>query len=340
MTVSSVVRWILASIILAVVCGLPCFGQAMTNSGSPPMPGTGHDYLHGAEETVNPANGSVSVRIPMPLPKGRGLNIPFGINYNSTVFNAYETALGPGYGESSAGWTFPLPTLSFEKLTHTVEGQNCYYYSDYVFTDILGISSDLYTLVDPIGGPPICTPKTVLTASSGVIQADITTGLKFAEADGTVYNGSNNIEDRNGNILSIGGNSQTLTATDTLGRNVFSITPGPTFPAISPPPPPDAIFRFGPTVVTVPATVTIPGLGTSYGLNATTFQTSGFSITWDNTTGVALQCRAASPIGGGSFSGLSSLQLSNRQSYQFTYDPTYGLLNKMTYPDGGWVSYT
>src|SRR5579862_1109653 len=71
------------SVLYLICTSLPCFGQAMTNSGSPPMPGTGHDYLHGASETVNPANGSVSIRIPMPLPKGRGLNIPFGINYNS-----------------------------------------------------------------------------------------------------------------------------------------------------------------------------------------------------------------------------------------------------------------
>src|SRR5271169_1990253 len=194
------------SVVSLIFTGLPCFGQAMTNSGSPPMPGTGHDYLHGAQETVNPANGSVSIRIPMPLPKGRGLNIPFGINYNSTVFVANEGAIGPGYGESSPGWTYPLPTLSYAKLTNTVSGQKCYYYSNYVFTDILGVSNDFYTLVDPVpGGEQICTPKTVLTASSGVIQADITTGLTFAEADGTVYDGSVSIEDRNGNIISIGG---------------------------------------------------------------------------------------------------------------------------------------
>src|SRR5579862_3325188 len=331
------------SVLYLICTSLPCFGQAMTNSGSPPMPGTGHDYLHGASETVNPANGSVSIRIPMPLPKGRGLNIPFGINYNSTVFNAYEAANGPGYLKSSPGWTYPLPTLSYSKLTNTVSGQKCYYYSDYVFTDILGVSNDLYTLVDPFpGGEQICTPKTVLTASSGVIQADITTGLMFAEADGTVYSGAGSIEDRNGNIISIGGTGQTLTTTDTLGRSVFSVTPAPTFPATPPPPPPpDANYRFGATVATVPATVTIPGLATSYGLNAATFAASGFTITWDNTTGVGLDCVAPiNPVGGGSFSLLSSLQLPNGQSYQFTYDATYGLLSKMIYPDGAWVSYT
>jgi hypothetical protein len=50
-----------------------------------PVPGVGHDYLHDLDEIVNPANGSVSVRIEAPRPKERGLNYPFySFMYDST----------------------------------------------------------------------------------------------------------------------------------------------------------------------------------------------------------------------------------------------------------------
>src|SRR5882762_8397613 len=50
-----------------------------------PVPGVGHDYLHDLDEIVNPANGSLSVRIEAPRPKERGLNYPFySFMYDST----------------------------------------------------------------------------------------------------------------------------------------------------------------------------------------------------------------------------------------------------------------
>lgn len=63
------------------------FGQItnVTNETSTPVPGSGHDYLKTLNETVNPANGSVSLRISVPIPKGRGLTLPFSFNYNSRV---------------------------------------------------------------------------------------------------------------------------------------------------------------------------------------------------------------------------------------------------------------
>src|SRR6185437_2864133 len=51
---------------------------------SPPTPGVGHDYLHSPVETVNPANGSVSIRIPVRIASGRELTIPFSIAYDSS----------------------------------------------------------------------------------------------------------------------------------------------------------------------------------------------------------------------------------------------------------------
>jgi RHS repeat-associated protein len=44
--------------------------------------------------------------------------------------------------------------------------------------------------------------------------------------------------------------------------------------------------------------------------------------------------------GTGQVSVSSSVNLPNGRQYQFQYDPTYGLLSKITYPTGGYVSYT
>jgi len=50
-----------------------CSGQisSVNNTTSTPVPGSGHDYVHMLNETVNPSNGSLSLRIQVPMPKGR-----------------------------------------------------------------------------------------------------------------------------------------------------------------------------------------------------------------------------------------------------------------------------
>jgi hypothetical protein len=62
----------------------------VTDSTSTPVPGLGHDYIHMLAETVNPANGSVSLRIHVPLPPGRNLTLPFAFAYDS---NGVQTRL-------------------------------------------------------------------------------------------------------------------------------------------------------------------------------------------------------------------------------------------------------
>jgi hypothetical protein len=55
----------------------------VNNQTAAPTPGSGHDYIHMLNETVNPANGSVSIHIQVPVPKSRGLTLPFAIQYDS-----------------------------------------------------------------------------------------------------------------------------------------------------------------------------------------------------------------------------------------------------------------
>jgi hypothetical protein len=61
-----------------------------------PLPGTGHDYIHLLSETVNPANGSLSIEIRLPSPPGRGINPPVALRYNSGEVSALVDPPGAG----------------------------------------------------------------------------------------------------------------------------------------------------------------------------------------------------------------------------------------------------
>src|SRR2546422_232808 len=90
----------------------------ITGATSTPSPGVGHDYLHLLDETVDPANGGVSVRMNIPVPPGRGLTLPFSFNYdsNSMGLQPYQ----PGYLEwghnknlfALGPWSNSLPQLT------------------------------------------------------------------------------------------------------------------------------------------------------------------------------------------------------------------------------------
>jgi len=107
----------------------------VNNITAVPVPGVGHDYLHDLNEIVNPANGSLSVRIEAPRPKERGLNYPlysflydstqqFTIQYNEDTGGSYSC--GPdSAGDGASGAPpqplncilqidFPYRTISYE----------------------------------------------------------------------------------------------------------------------------------------------------------------------------------------------------------------------------------
>ena len=45
------------------------------NGALPPLLGVGHDYVTHPAETVNPANGLLSVSIPLPVAPSRGITL-------------------------------------------------------------------------------------------------------------------------------------------------------------------------------------------------------------------------------------------------------------------------
>ena len=84
-----------------------------------------------------------------------------------------------------------------------------------------------------------------------------------------------------------------------------------------------------------PETVTVSGLGAPYTLTWTTVATPSFTTPITIISGT---CSTAHPTWN-SPKAVSNLTLPNGKSYVLTYDSVYGLVNKITYPAGGYVRY-
>jgi YD repeat-containing protein len=129
-----------------------------------PIPNSGHAYINLLSESVNPGDGTVSLSINLPMPSGRGINLPFSIQYsssNSSRMMSHTTDAGAdGYDSSLAwtlnydfmqqgGWRYTLPTLTVSEgeryMGLVTQGTTnvpsyCYYYSGYTFQDAQGVS--------------------------------------------------------------------------------------------------------------------------------------------------------------------------------------------------------
>lgn len=309
-----------------------------------PIPGTGHDYLQDMAETISPADGSVSVRIKTPVPSGRGITLPFSFNYDSNGVYAPKDDQEGGVNfasnlnfMSSGGWAYGIPRLDVTRILVPNPGypnRPCVVYTSYAFTDANGTRhslNDAESVTATVAGCPAS------VNNYGDTQFQSFQGsafLSLSDADGTTYgfepgaiqspNGEAltslpSIEDRNGNFLNFTPNSSTggFTAQDTLSRTVISAS------------------GFG----TTGNTVAISGLQAPN------------TLTWGTSTlnDVSVETKTISTVSGcagfdnpfsGSNSVVTAIELPNGQSFQFGYDPTYGLLNSITYPAGNYVTYT
>ena len=118
---NSLCGWIVAlAVAVHILLGSTIvFAQAntvVTNFTAPPVPNAGHSYIGVLDETVNPASGSVSLRINVPTPQGRGgLHFPFSLNYDSNqVISLQPAPLGGNTWRPApkGGWSVPIPQLS------------------------------------------------------------------------------------------------------------------------------------------------------------------------------------------------------------------------------------
>jgi RHS repeat-associated protein len=333
-----------------------------------PIPGSGHDYQHFLGETVNYSNGSVSFKVSFPTATGRGLSLPYAWSYNSAAVNQVLAVDGntPTWNSNGGnpwpqedGWTFegtPHASVQVFSLSPPTAPPNvtimpCYYQSGMTFTDASGVTHNLHTAAyapessytgsgyistcgpQPFVQPPGGDGQVVATIQPNAAANNLMSGSTSAntgpfiveDKEGTIYSFSgysvqlpnggsanswiypNFIEDRNGNKISISANGA---YTDSMGRS-------------------------GPT-----------GSNTSLVLDGLTY---GFSWGSENVNyQVTAQGGGASPTlcqtfpttVTGTHQILNSITLPNMSlSYQFFYG-SYGLLDEIIFPDGGWVKYT
>jgi YD repeat-containing protein len=326
---------------------------------STPIEGAGHDYIKMLSETVNPSDGSVSVRIHVPVAKGRGITLPFAFAYDSNGVEHLNPGVG-GVGWTSnngvlaqGGWSYSLPTVASNLWSTTTTGpQNqtitCSFVSYYVFQDPSGGRHNLsgmgsagwsqgaappYLCGPPVtsGGDPQYSASLLTAYGDGNVNPPVT----VSDADGTVYTFASSaytigtlpssIEDRNGNMITAGSGS--VYYYDSVGR-----------PAIQ-----------------------SSGFGPSGATNTLTISGEQYKAAWTNTSAsysVPTFLAITPPPGQDCISWpsvsatetvISAITLPNTQQYQFfygtnplhpAYNNPYGLLSEIDYPDGGWVRYT
>lgn len=112
------------------------------NGALPPRPGDGHDYVTHLAETVSPANGTLNVSLPLPVPPSRGITFPVTLNYNSgRTHQFYSYIAGQQNLQPVDGWSLTAPSLTWSSwsIGYPPYGQQtCHYWSGFVFTDPSG----------------------------------------------------------------------------------------------------------------------------------------------------------------------------------------------------------
>ena len=130
----------------------------ITDQTSTPAPGVGHNYIQVLNETVNLANGSLSLRIDVPVPPGRKLTLPFSFAYDSNGLSVIQpgSALGQSYTTFSQGpfawgaWSYAVPQLTRVGVQFALKqkagdgSQYCNATTGYTFTDPSGSRHAFY----------------------------------------------------------------------------------------------------------------------------------------------------------------------------------------------------
>ncbi|MGH9354576.1 MAG: hypothetical protein ACRD10_00420, partial [Terriglobia bacterium] len=326
---SWLVRVYISACLLLISTSFAC-GQIINASADQqaPIPGAGHDYIHMLTETVNPADGSLNVRIQVPIPKGRGLTLPFSFAYDSNGIHYplnSNTGLPLWATDGGGGLEYTVPTLSSQPIS--LSSPPCTYYVNYMLLTASGERHALHLSAWQPGGSCSTNPQApgqYLTGGDDYFQATSapSNAVTVSGADGTVYRFSgpeglaSSVEDRNGNEITIATGTNLFTMTDTAGRAVLSAS------------------SFG---ASGGDTISVSGLSGPYTVHwgtASYNYTPGWRLA--STDGLCANMVYAN----GSVPVATSIVLPNGQRYQFYYDSTYGLLDEIVFPSGGWVKYT
>lgn len=331
-----------------------------TDTTATPAPG-GHDYLVSPVETVNPANGSVSIRIPVRMVQSRQTTIPFSFAYDSN--GAFYFGEQPGGGtprylstynnlNSIGGWSYSYPVMSFAGGSWTIPGSldnniTCYGSTNYVFQDESGNRHNLRLSVSA----NLASPDGIDNCNQGLDgDGEFPTGGEGPIAASTSIPGSNTkvfpgvtVTDGNGTSYTFPGggpipNGLTTLATTVSDRNGNEVALSR---QVSNYPPVTYTDTIGRTALSVsgmganPDTVTLKGLSSPYKVYWGTASAS-FTNSVNNLPGATSNC-ATSWSGGSNV--VSSIVLPDGRQFSFSYDPTYGMISKIVYPSGGYVRY-
>lgn len=355
-------------------------GQVMTPSlaTQTPLPNAGHNYIEDAIEVINPANGSVSLRLQVPVAKERALNFPlYAFRYDSAT--QFEMGFRPQEGESRGcsvsnqvdGDITPCVTEVFGPYrqsvfntsgsaigsTFTLFGPNTYAYSQHSVT------------IQPNSGQPI-----TCVYNTGYVYEDYSGEIHTLGGVNSNSTGVPSTHDCNVGYFSVP--AQPLAGDETIKMVADGVNALPRFTDLSGttaiPPVGDSLsydlfggfqvedsngnqrastgrsgtyVGFDPGHPSKNPTLYFPGLAAPY-----VYTTKQLRATYNPTSGPNI----GTPSGSNSFctgSGpdsayltlvevVTKLQLPDGRAYLFDYDPKFGLLSKITYPSGAWARYT
>ncbi|MGH9475960.1 MAG: hypothetical protein ACRD1C_06475 [Terriglobales bacterium] len=251
---------------------------------------------------------------------------------------------------SSQGWSYTAPVLAFSEIDTSPNGtSDCGLSTSYIleapdgqrhsfFLSVVGDN----TLDDPQDGCPQqylsdTEPDGWTAATPGDTQPGPyqTMSPTITSADGTVFSFSGSgipefgwlpsrATGRNGNWLAYslnGASNNALTITDSLGRTLLT-TKG---------------FQPAQTYSSLTDTITADGsAGPAY---TATWQTGPSAASMTITPAGRFACPVSESTGAGGGGPVITSHTTPEGTYTFSYDPTYGVLDRITYPNGGYVRY-
>jgi RHS repeat-associated protein len=334
--------------------------NAFINLAVTPVPGSGHDYIKMLNETVNPANGSVSLRIEAPIPQQRGnVNFPFYVfGYNSGGVStpsgslSYAGAFGavsptyvvtwssdaningiptppgliPGGFVANAAvgkmfWQAGGNSIMFSGPTGTpVVTATCYFNTGYVF-------------VDPQANRHSIPLQWIYQNGNGSATdegCDPFNVSSFTTAGDPDYQATVNVQQTS--QISFSGQLY-FTDADGRGQGVEDTNGNVHIP-------------FGqPTIVNNQVTsVAVQGIANpytfTYGTATRNYTPNSVEVSSSPGAGCDIPADSNDQKTVVTAITLPNSTSSNPQKYTFQYDPTYALLTQVTYPTGAWIQYT
>ncbi len=343
------------AVCLCLLVLTPCQAQItnVTDETAAPTPGSGHNYFKMLNETVNPANGSVSLNISVPIPKGRGLTLPFSFDYSSDAVQVMQASNGAATWASDSGpvagggWSYSVPQLGYSLVqqpqSYKGKLEYCTWHSNFVYSDPSGGGHplDIATREGNSQYPSLCPAQNITPGGDAFVQAAFPNctsepchQVAVADVDGTTaffgdgasggQDLASSVVDRNGNAVTINwdpvSQNGSFSYTDTAGRTALSSSGFGTASGQS--------YTVSVSGLSQPYTVYWGAATANYNVGFTNVGLSGA----DGCNGVG-GVNQTIPV-------ISEIKLPNGQAYYFYYDGTYGLLDEIKYPTGGWIKYS